>query len=267
MRGFLKDQREAKPPRVDRLMNGDPNYFNQYHGLPSSSGQQTEADSQKASKSAQARSPGSGMSNGMMPNPKQPRFLTRPNEHMSRRIQDEHVRRALEDKVQRTKEELEKQTATRQKEAKLWEEGMLVNDALRYDFALSKSADRQKNSEFLKAQMQERDSKDRKEVEDWRANICGYWGPEEKELPDASQHITHCSDLIKQMEVNQHRRIDSRNRRLKQEKRLVDNSLAEICQDRDLEQQKLQLHREVLTTTWDSQRKIRQVMERIETQT
>lgn len=195
---------------------------------------------------------------------KQPAFLKRPTEHMSRRIQDDHVRKALEDKVQRTKDELEALTRARQLEAQQWEEGMMVNDALRYDASQSKVLDRHKNAQFLKAQIEERKNKREREKQEYRANYVGYWGPEDKEAPDTSLHIQHNRQLIQQMEVNQNRRLHDRQRNLAQERQVIDNSLAEISQDRDAERQKFVLHREVLTTTWDSQQKIREVMNRIE---
>merc|ERR1712178_193441 len=248
MRGFVKKQRDCKSARGSATGDSNSNY------RPGSS---AIAAPEESSRELQ--------SSGMLGD-KQPRFLKRPSEHMSRRTQDDHVRKALEDKVQRTKDELEQLTRERQLEAQAWEEGMMVNDALRYDATQSKVLDRQKNAEFLKQQIEERKKKDEREKKERRSQIPGYWGPEDKECPDSFDHVKHTSQLIKQMEVNQHRRLDSRNRRIEQERRLVDNSLAEISQDRDAERLKLQLHREVLVTTWDSQRKIREVMNRIEAQ-
>merc|ERR1711879_1007499 len=142
-------------------------------------------------------------------------------------IQDEHVRRALEDKVQATKAELENMARLKQQEQQLWEEGLMVNDALRYDTTLAKVAERGKNAEFLRQQIEERRLKDKREVAERRAEIGGYFGPEEKQAPGVGQQISHSSTLIKQMEFNQNRRLDSRNRRIVQERKIVDNSLAE----------------------------------------
>lgn len=252
MRGFLKEQRDTKPGRAGKQLEklaGESTFTGLYEGLTFG---ELEPEPVRS---------GSSMSNA-----KQPRFLTRPTAHMSRRIQDDHVRKALEEQVQRTKEDLEKLQASRVQEAQAWEEGMTVNDALRYDAAESKSSERKKNASYLRAQIEERERKDAREKEERRQTKAGYWGPEEKRCLSGSSFLNHNSDLIAQMEVNQHRRLDSRNRRLIQERRLVDNSLAEISQDRDVERQKLALHKEVLVTTWDSQRKIREVMNRIEAQ-
>lgn len=245
MRGFLKEQRRSKSARG----NGESSLNNR--PVSSASVQAQDAVSKELT------------SSGML-GEKQPCFLKRPTEHMSRRIQDEHVRKALEAKVHATKDELEELTKERQLEAQAWEDGLMVNDALRYDATQSKVRERRQNAEFLQQQIQERKKKDRHEKEESRSQQVGYFGPEDKECPDILDHVTHTSQLIKQMEVNQNRRLDSRSRRLEQETRLVDNSLAEIRQDRNAEQQKLRQHREVLVTTWDSQRKIREVMNRIE---
>jgi len=248
MRGFLKEQRDIKGAS-SRKINGDENLDDPYL-----------ASGMFGTPLQEALPPGS--SGG----PKQPKFLTRPVEHMSRRIQDEHVRRALEDKVQRTKDELEERNRRRQKEAQTFEDGMMVNDALRYDATFAKSRERGKNADYLKAQIEERRIKDETDARARKSESAGYWGPEEKECPGMTDQLMHSTDLIRQMEVNQARRIDSRSRRLKQERRIVDNSLAEIHQDRELERQKVQVHREVLVTTWNSQKKIREVLDRIEKQ-
>merc|ERR1719253_1392634 len=162
---------------------------------------------------------------------------------MSRRIQDTHVRKALEDKVERTKAELQELTRRQKIEAQQWEEGMAVNDALRYDGTRMKAIERQKNAEYLKQQVQERRDKESKDVEARRAEIAGYWGPDEKALRDPQNLRSHCTDLIQQMEVNQNRKLDSRSKRLVQERNVIDNSLAEMSADRSKEREKYQVHR------------------------
>lgn len=240
MRGFLKQQRDMKPGKAGKRLQGDPGSPLLQEGQSSASGDQASMQ--------------------------QPKFLQRPSAHMSRRIQDEHVRKALEDQVQRTRAELEKLTHQKQEEAHTWSEGALVNDALRYDAEQSKLWEQQKNAKFLRDQIEERRIKDEREVQARRSEVAGYWGPDEKECQDVGQHMQTNTDLIRQMEVNQRRRLDSRNRRQVQERRMIDNSLAEITQDREVERQKLLIQREVLTTTWDSQRKIREVQNRIDAQ-
>lgn len=183
---------------------------------------------------------------------------------MSRRIHDAHVRKALEDKVERTKCELEAQTRRRLREAQEWEDGMTVNDALRYDSTRVKGAERMKNAVYLKQQVEEHRDKLENDRQARRAEPAGYWGPEEKELRDPIVFREHCGHLINQMEVNQHRKIYSRSKRLEQEKTIIDNSVAEMSADREKERDKLAQHKEILTMTWDSQRKIRQVVKRID---
>merc|ERR1712054_86231 len=127
--------------------------------------------------------------------------------------------------------------------------GLMINDALRHDNAVNKAQERQKNAIFVKKQIDERSSRAKSEMKEQRKECAGYWGPEEKELQGGLVYEQHCNDLIKQMEVNQHRRLDSRHRRLQQERRLVDNSLAEMKQDREKDSRKQRLHKDVLTTT------------------
>merc|ERR1719277_275649 len=113
--------------------------------------------------------------------------------------------------------------------------------------------DRRRNAEYLKEQIEERRKKEDSEIQDRRKEPAGYWGPEEKRGKEQDAVRNHCNDLITQMEVNQYRRLDSRSRRIRQERRLVDNCVAEMTQDRERERQKHQLHKEVLVTTWKSQ--------------
>jgi len=140
---------------------------------------------------------------------------------------------------------------------------MLVNDALRYDSSKSKNAERRRNAEYLQVQMQEKMKKDGEE-KSYFQSPCGYWGPEEKPVQMQELHRSLCSDLVKQMEVNQNRKLDSRGRRLKVERRLIDNCMAEISQDRDRDKAKAALHKEVLVTTWASQQKIKQAKNRVD---
>jgi len=288
MRGFLEKQRKEHPPRADALLaDTDQNYTHMYpemwqkpppgveaisgagpavgSGYPGSSGDSAPGAG-KASPGRRSRSgPAGEVQADVAPHmARYPRFLSRAREHMSRRIHDAHVRKALEDKVQRTKDELEDLTRRRQTELNQWEEGLMVNDALRYDGARSKAVELKKNAQFLKGQVEEKHQQKERELYNRRAEPAGYWGPEEKSLPGNYIHRQHCNDLIKQMEVNQNRRLDSRSRRLRQEQRLVDNSVAEMTQDRQKDQMKLQQHKEILIATWDSQRKIREVMDRID---
>lgn len=273
MRSFLKQQREANPPRMDSLLyDVDHEYNHKYpemphNGIRANSMPPPTGGGALASTAVPVPPGGPPDDAGEDVAPhmaRPPRFLSRAHEHMSRRLHDDHVRKALEDKVRQTKDELEAAKVKRQSEAAQLEDGILVNDALRYDSRVAKAADRRKNAEFLQSQMRERKSKMDDEAKERRAEPAGYWGPEEKEMQDEDMHRVHCHDLITQMEVNQSRRLDSRHRRLRQERRLVDNSMAAMSMDRDKERQKYLQHREVLTTTWQSQQRIRDAMTRIE---
>jgi len=295
MRVFLAKQQLEKPPRTDQLLaDSDQEYQHRYPYMPVySQSARGPTPQQGASASASASGPRRGAASASatprspigasLPigdyNDKEsikdesdtgphykdyPKFLAKAKAHMSRRINDVHVRLALEDKVERTKAELAELTRRQQAEAQQWEDGMMVNDALRYDGSRLKAAERQKNASYLEKQVLERRNKLHKEKTDRRAEAAGYWGPDEKALRDDGDMRTHCTDLIKQMEVNQLRKLDSRSRRLQQEKTVIDNSLAEMSADRVKEKEKVTQHKEILTMTWESQQKIRQVMKRID---
>lgn len=199
-----------------------------------------------------------GLGNDALQNIAQyPKFLTRAREHMSRRLTDGHVRKALEDKVAETKAELEALAAKRSAEVAQWDDSLLVHDALRYDSSQSKVAECKRHAQYLKEQMQERQMMVQRERAAQKAEQAGYWGPEEKQLVSTEEQRNHCATLIQQMEIDQHRRMHSRNQRLIQERQLLTNCMAEMSQDRQQDVEKARLHREVLTTTWKSQQKIR----------
>merc|ERR1719428_1523796 len=90
---------------------------------------------------------------------KHPLFLSRNRQHMSRRKNDSHVTQAMDDKVELFKTQIEQLAADKHKEVQQHEEGLMINDALRYDNALMKAVERKKTQEFLKAQIAERDAR------------------------------------------------------------------------------------------------------------
>merc|ERR1711879_858303 len=152
----------------------------------------------------------------------------------------------------------------RQQEQQREADSILVADTVRLDANQRKADAQRKNAEYLQTQMQERRERDEQEKITDKAQPAGYWGPEEK---PAQAHVVHrnmCTDLIKQMEVDQGRRLDSRGRRLRQERRLIDNCTAEMMQDRERECQKNVQHREVLLTTWASQQRIKEAVRRLD---
>merc|ERR1712205_112507 len=99
--------------------------------------------------------------------------------HMSRRLHDDHVRQALEDKVLQTRRAMEMEAEKRQSEVAQQKDGTLVNDALRYDSTVSKVADRRRNQDILLQQIADRRDRDQRDRADRNSEIAGYWGPEE----------------------------------------------------------------------------------------
>eukprot|EP00933_Yihiella_yeosuensis_P009022 TRINITY_DN11478_c0_g1_i1.p1 TRINITY_DN11478_c0_g1~~TRINITY_DN11478_c0_g1_i1.p1 ORF type:complete len:497 (+),score=100.91 TRINITY_DN11478_c0_g1_i1:68-1558(+) len=195
---------------------------------------------------------------------KHPVFLTKAKEHMSRRLHDSHVRKALEEKVEQTKTELLHLANKRQSEALECQDGLLVGDALRYDSTAAKAEERRRHAQYLKQQIREREQREQKEKAARRDDQAGYWGPEDKPTVSSDAHKHHCADLIKQMKVDQIRKIIQKDERLKQEKQLIGNCYRQIEEDRIVEQQKRDQYREVLVTTWKSQQKIQEVKRTID---
>merc|ERR1712050_303182 len=190
--------------------------------------------------------------------------MARAREHMSRRLHDVHVRKALEEKVEQTKVELAALAMKKELEQQQYEDGMLVNDALRYDNGQNRAAERRRHQSHLKNQIAEKKERKKQDKVNRDSEEPGYWGPEQKEAQDGKVHNVHCTELINQMEIDQQRRASDRKQRLRQERRLVDNCMAEMSQDRDTERQKALQHREVLTTTWRSQQKIKEASRRVD---
>lgn len=257
MRGFLQKQREEDPPRMDSLIaethvDHTVQYpqMSKHGGVASSIAPMQDVHLAEGDVAPHMAS--------------HPRFLAKAREHMSRRLRDVHVRKALEEQVESTKRELQALQRSRAMQDQTWEDGLLVNDALRYDNEQTKAMDRRLNAQDLQSQIEEKKTKKQAELHKRRGEIPGYWGPTEKELQDPGTHTALCGDLIRQIEVDQQRRISSRNQQLKQERRLIDNCIKEMSQDRRKEQQKIMQHREVLTTTWKSQQKIQEAIKTIE---
>lgn len=257
MRNFLKTQREEQPVRADPLIKAVKPHHHHHYPI---TGAGILPNSRP--KSVDSQVPGGVIAPHICG--KHPLFLSRAREHMSRRIADEHVRKAMEEKVELMKTQLETLAADRHSEARRHEEGLMINDALRYDNALIKATERQKNAEFLRGQIEERKKRADAERKEQRATCAGYWGPEEKDLQAGDLHDNHCRHLIAQMEVNQHRRLDSRHRRLQQEKKLIENSMREMAVDRLRDREKADRHRAVLTHTWANQQKIRSAVQHVE---
>ncbi|CAE7931073.1 unnamed protein product, partial [Symbiodinium necroappetens] len=160
--------------------------------------------------------------------------------------------------VEQTKMELATLAKKRQDEIHMLEDSMLVADALRHDGTTAKADARRRHALFLKDQIEEQRQRRRAEKESKRIEAAGYWGPEEKPTHTVETHRSHCQDLIKQMEVDQNRRLIDRSMRLRQEQQIVNNCMVQMEQDRELERQKVAQHRDVLVTTWQSQVQLRE---------
>jgi len=275
MQGFLQKQREQKPPRNDPLIQ-DTRVDNVllYPVQPKATVQSFQAAALTPPGSAEVQHVQHGEA---MPDEemklvdetcphmqRHPVFLTKARDHKSRRLYDDHVRRTLEEKVEQTKMELALQAQKRKDELATLEDSMLVADALRHDGTTAKADARRRHAVFLKEQIEEQQKRKQMEKANKKKETAGYWGPEEKPTQSNATHRSHCHDLIKQMEVDQNRKVVDRSMRLRQEKQIVNNCLVQMELDREMEKQKIAQHREVLVTTWQSQLKLREAMKNIE---
>jgi len=192
------------------------------------------------------------------------RFLRRARPHLSRRTDDTHVQQAMKNASDRTAAELAEQARRAHTESQRAAEGLEINDALRYDVSKRKAEERHKHQMFVKSQMEEQRLRAAQMVQEEKKEPAGYWGPEEKALLPSDIHLCHCDELMKQMQVNERRREYTRNRDLAQERRLVENAQSQLRSDRMMDRQKAEFQREVLSTTWQSQSKIREVVKHVE---
>lgn len=264
MQAFLKSQKQQRPPRIDRLIvDTGAQYTHRYPSIPPEMGtrwsalqSELAADPREAYRDDALVAPHIGE--------RASKFHSRAVAHMSRRICDDHVKKALEDKVAMTQRELEAAQQKQQIEAREFKEGLEASDAMRFDAARSKARERQRHAEYLQSQIMDRQRHHEAETRERREAPAGYWGPEEKDAGGAHIHIAMTNDIIKQMEVNQNRRLESRGRRLRQEQKIIDNCMAEIAMDRAKDHEKQMKHRHVLTSTWQSQQQIKQAKVGIE---
>mmetsp|Transcript_43519 Transcript_43519/g.93210 ORF Transcript_43519/g.93210 Transcript_43519/m.93210 type:complete len:447 (-) Transcript_43519:21-1361(-) len=261
MRGFLEKQRQEKPPRKDKLLSDvrGPSIDYPVEPLPNFSGNASIIPGTHV-----GFAPPTAEDSVSPHMARHPRFLSRASEHMSRRHHDAHVRKALEDKVEQTKRELEAANAKRDAEMQQWQSGLFVSDALKSDKEQARRNELRRNAETLQKQIEEQKNKQVAEKQAYRQDKTGYWGPENKPPLNPAVHKAHCDDLIKQMEVDQVRRQYDKLQQLKQERQLIDNCMAELSCDRQKELQKQIQHREVLTTTWQSQQKIKRAIDGLE---
>merc|ERR1719359_13023 len=180
LQAHLKEQSERQPVRDDALMASvSHKHHKNYNSDGSKGGKHPVVPAYMGAKA--------------------PHFLSRGREHMTRRINDAHVSEAMDQKVEMIKTQLEQLAIDRHREATQHEEGLMINDALRYDNALQMAAERQKNAQYLKEQIAEREQRVKMERTQQRGESCGYWGPEEKNLQNPDAHEDHCKYLISQM--------------------------------------------------------------------
>jgi len=262
MRSFLQTQQEKHPPRTDMLMveTSNENAI-KYPEMPV---QRSSGSSQPGRKGVSQPDVSMMQGDAIAPHmSRHPRFLSRAREHTSRQLHDNHIRKVLADKVQATKAELEAQAQKNHDDLRDWHEGLLVHDAMRYDNGRARVAENQRVQDVLRHQMRESEERRKSEHADIFGSI-GYFGPEEKEVQQPEMHTELCSDLIQQMQVNQQRRSYDRDLKLRQERRLIDNGIAEMAQDRHMQRHKAQQHKDVLTATWNSQQKIKSASKAVE---
>lgn len=145
----------------------------------------------------------------------------------------------------------------RHAEKRVHEDGLIINDALRYDNELLKTLERKQNADYVKQQIEERAARRNSEKFASKKEHPGYWGPEEKNVYTDAVKLQHRKELVAQMEVNQNRRLDSRDRKLRQERCIVENGVLEMMADRDRNAAKVERRRSALNRAWNNQVQIK----------
>merc|ERR1712139_101497 len=112
-------------------------------------------------------------------------------------------------------------------------------------------------AEAVKGQIQERQVRAELERKDRRAAPSGYWGPEEKPIRSTKLQQQVRQELVAQMEVNQTRKLDSRDRKLRQEKCIVDNALDRMVEDHDRVSARAVKQKDILNRAWNNQVQIK----------
>lgn len=261
MREFISVQRQQKPPRADALMDSVKADYNVLYPLAPNA---RNVGGGAYLKETVAPPPADGPAIVPYVCETHPRFLKRSREYMSRRTETTHVKKAMEDKIDRTKQQLEFLAEDRQAEKRMHEDGLIINDALRYDNELLKGLERKQNAEYIKQQIDERKVRRDSEKSALKGEGGGYWGPEEKNVYTDAVKMQHRRELVAQMEVNQNRKLDSRDRKLRQERCIVENGVLEMMADRDRNTAKVERRRSALNRAWNNQVLIKRAQQQVD---
>merc|ERR1719311_1259397 len=247
-RDFLEEQRKQHPPRADSLL-ASVEKEHRFH---------YPADGADILPSEEHCGVGSHIGG------KHPRFLTRASMHMCRRTNDDHVKKALQDKTEITQKELMDSARKSHKLNEEMKEGVKINDALHYAQGVKEAQNRQRNALYVKSQIEDRQARKQQEIVEMRKADAGYYGPDEKVPVGSEVYTEHCRHVVGQMAVDKQRKALERDRRVMQEKAIVSNAMRELRDDRACEEEKRQHHQQALVATWASQQQIRQAAGRIE---
>jgi len=261
MKEFMLNQRRECPPRADALMDSVKTDYNMLYPLAPNA---RNVGGAAYLKETIAPPPADGPSIVPYVCEQHPRFLKRSREYLSRRTETTHVKKAMEDKIERTKNQLEMLAKDRHSEKRMHEDGLIINDALRYDNELLKSMERKQNADYVAQQIEERKERKNFEKQISKTENPGYWGPEEKHVYTDAMREQHRRELVAQMEVNQNRRLDSRDRRLRQERCLVENGVQEMLADRDRLAAKADRRRSALNRAWNNQVQIKLAQQHVD---
>lgn len=262
MQEFTEAQRNALPPRSDKLLDSVRVDHNVLYPLA------PNARNVKAGeylKETVAKPPAEGPAVVPYVCQDYPKFLTRARQYLSRRTETEHVKLAMAKEVDRTRENLERMAAERREDAREHEEGKAINESLRYDDDRAQQIARKQNAEYVHAQMTERETREASHARSLKEAPHGYWGPEEKIAVDKRTFQEQmCKDLVAQMAVNQNRKLDSRDRNLRQERCLVENAVADMLRERDRQVARAAKQKDALKRAWKNQVQMRTVRNNVE---
>lgn len=187
-----------------------------------------------------------------------PLFLSKAEDHMTRRTDARHVHRAMRAKMSETYDELKGEFEQSKHEERQRNAGLALHDRLTGVGASDMLQERLKNAEVLRKQIADKQQRLSDEKAAFRAHEHGYFGPPNKMKTDVLVH-EHKRILKEQMQEQKARNEDDREFDLKQDRILNHNMLREMVSDHERSTKKVWKYRETLKRSWEQQLKMKGV--------
>jgi len=187
-----------------------------------------------------------------------PKFLSKAEDHMTRRTDVQHVHRAMRAKMDETYSRLQGEFEQSKQQERQRNAGLALHDRLTGVGAADMLQERRKNAEVLRQQMEDKRQRLSDEKAAYRAHEHGYYGPPNKQKTDVLV-VEHKRMLKAQMQEQKSRLEDDREFDLKQDRILNANMLREMVSDHERSAKKVWKYRETLKRSWEQQLKMKGV--------